>query len=125
METKSIQLLFDIVSNCLPAKWYKIAMYFSYSGNAFIGKFYVDEGKGYKDCYNLGCERQAIKQILRSMEAIVVKERNELPEGNRWSIFTVFIQENGRFNVSYSYDDISETFLDQLSEWEKQYIRQG
>ena len=123
METKSIQPIFDIVSNCLPAKWSKIAMYFSYSGNAFMGKFYVDEGKGYKDCYNLECGRPLIKQALRSMDAILKEERCALPDDKKWSICTIFIQEDGKFNVSYSYDDIGETFIERLGDWEKQYIR--
>ena len=123
MESNNFQTIFNIISDYLPKKWDKVAMYFLCSGNMFISKFYVDMGNGFVDCYNLGYQRPVLGRIFRSLEAVLIKERTELPPKNVWSVFTMLVDSNGKFEADYEYEDVSETFIEHQKKWEEKHIK--
>ena len=122
MEPKNFQEIFNNILGYLPKKWKKVALYFAFSGNMVSHKFYVDCGKGYIDCFQMGYDKAILRQIFFSIEDILINERESLPEGNVWNVFTMFISASGKFDTNYDYTDLSETFIDYQDNWEKNYI---
>ena len=122
MEPKNFQEIFGIVEDHLPNKWEKFALYIAFVGNMSSHKFFVDSGKGYISCFDLGYEKATLREIFMSIEDILIEEREKLPKKKRWSVFTLLVDSNGEFEANYSYDDISDTFTEYQRNWEKKLI---
>lgn len=122
MESQNYQEIFNHISGYLPQKWKRVALYFAFSENMTSHKFYVDTGKGYIDCFQLGYEKTVLRQIFFSIEDILIQERESLPKEKQWTVFTMFISSTGKFDTNYEYEDISETFVEYQKNWEETFI---
>ena len=121
-EQKNFQKIFDYITDYLPKNWEKLALYFAFSGNMSSHKFYVDTGNGYIDCFHMGYDKSILNNIFLSLEDMLIDERNKLPNDKQWSIFTMFVDSKGKFNVDYQYGDISHDFVERHLQWEEKYI---
>lgn len=123
MET-NIQQIHDAIADYLPDSWERYAVYFAISGNMFEFKYYVDEGKGYVDCYALGgYNAVSFYSLAIEMKQILSSERNKLPKREQWSVFTMSVDSTGKFKVEYFYDDISKSYIAYRQEWEAKHVR--
>ena len=124
MEPKKYQEIFSKVYPHLPEKWEKVALYFLFSGNMISHEFYVDSGFGYISCFGLGYNDSTLHSIFNSLEDILTQERAKLPEDKIWSVFTMFVDSSGKFDVNFKYGNMSKNFIKFQEKWEKKYIRQ-
>lgn len=123
MEPKNFQEIYNNLAPYLPNGWKRVALYFAFIGNMTSHKFYVDTGKGYIDCFQLGYKKPTLRQIFDSIEDILILERESLPKEKLWSVFTMFIYAKGKFDSNYAYDDISENFIEYQKSWEQNLLR--
>ncbi len=117
-----INNVYKCVEKYLPKKWKNLALYFLFSGNMVLRKFYVDEGAGFKDCFNMGYDKSTLRQIFYAIEDILYQEREKLSSTKRWNVFSLFVDSEGKFELNLEYDDVSETFIEHQEQWESVYI---
>lgn len=119
----NFQNIYNILEDYLPNKWKKIAIYYSFFGNSAGGKFYINNGKGFIDCFQLGYQQKDIIKSLMQIQNIIDYERSKLPKNKQFTEFEMIVDQTGKFNVNYGYDDISEISLKRQQEWEDKNIK--
>ena len=120
----NVQQIHGAIANHLPDSWERYVIYFAISNNMFEFKYYVDEGKGFVDCYALaGYDDSAFYSLALEIKQMLSFERNKLPKRKQWSVFTMSVASTGKFNVEYFYDNISKTYITYRQEWEAKHVR--
>ena len=122
MSGEILQEVVDLLLNYLPKKWKSFALYSEFVGSMSMTKFYIDSGKGYKDCYQFGYDRQSLIELFFKIEAVLLSERNQLKGKKRWNVFTMFVDSEGNLEFKLDYTDISKTYVNYCIEWEKENI---
>lgn len=117
------QKIYGLISKHLPKNWESVAIYFAIVDNMFDFKYYVNCGNGYVDCFNLKeYDDISYKMLAINLKKTLSLSRDTLPKEKQWSVFTMFVNCSGKFNVDYLYDNISDIFVPYRKEWEKTYI---
>ena len=123
-DPQMFQGVYDLISEHLPEKWDRLAVYYAVDGNMIDFKYYVDEGKGYIDCYSKkDRNREKHRELRFALDEILYDERLRLEPKKRWSVFTMFVYSSGKFETNFSYEDISENTLAYHQKWEKENIK--
>ena len=122
MEEKRYEEIFSKIKDYLPKEWTKTALYFLFSGNMISHEFYVDSGNGFVSCFNMGYDDSTINNIFDSIENILINEREKLPPKKAWSVFTMFIDKSGKFDIKYDYGNMLNKFIKYQKKWEDKYI---
>ncbi len=120
------QKIYNTMVDYVPKQWERLAIFFAIVDNMFEFKYFVDSGEGYVDCFSLKEYKSTPFNILAfKIKKILSSERNNLPKEKQWSVFTMFVQSSGKFQVDYMYDDISENLISYREEWEEKHINKG
>lgn len=121
MNNQIFQSVFDILQESLAEQWDKIVLYVIYLDGSYSMKYYIKEGEKYKDCYSLAyLEESQIEDVFMDIDDILREERNQLSD--KWSVMTAVFDARGKFQVYYDYEDISESMISFIEEWEKKYL---
>ena len=97
-----------------------MAIYYAVVDNIVDFKYYLDEGKGYIDCFNLkDYSKEKFRDLRFAVDDVLLEDRKYLPQDKQWSVFTMFISNTGKFETNFSYDNISEDFYKWHENWEK------
>lgn len=70
----------------------------------------------------MGYDDSTINNIFDSIENILINEREKLPPKKAWSVFTMFIDKSGKFDVKYDYGNMLNKFIKYQKKWEDKYI---
>lgn len=122
-DSEIFQKVYDIISYYLPESWGRLAIYYAVVDNIVDFKYYLDEGKGYVDCFNLkDYSKEKFRDLRFAIDDVLLEDRKHLPQDKQWSVFTMFISSSGKFETNFSYEDISETFHQYHEKWEKENL---
>ena len=117
------QKVYDVISDYLPEEWKRVAIYYAVVDNIVDFKYYLDEGKGYVDCFNLkDYSKEKFRDLRFAIDDVLLEDRKHLQQDKQWSVFTMFISSTGKFETNFSYDNISEDFHKWHENWEKENI---
>lgn len=135
MDNRNYESLFQKIGNCLnaiiPTKWKKIFYnielypdvvsyhYCFYDAN--IGKL-VQHGNIEKE---YGGNRNQRRIMERELINLIKKLNDEYAKNNqeRWTTMTFILQNDGKFNIDYGYEDLYATSeMDRRELWEKKYL---
>ncbi|MGV2804247.1 DUF600 family protein [Clostridium perfringens] len=118
METKKMGEIYGVIANKLndmiPDKWEKIYLYAEVLDDSREVYFYFKSltnkelvyGHDIPKIYNV--DKSIYRQLLRELVSSIVELYNEYKENNEdvWTNLTFFLENTGRFNIKYNYDDI-------------------
>ena len=123
MEGQVIQQVFDLINDFLPAGWKKMAFYAGYTSCSYEMKFFVDKGKGYVDCFKIyDIDGFEIFDLFENIDNVLTQQRKKLKKKDKWTVFTMLVDSNGKFNVYFDYQDISEISIEYFMQWQKKYL---
>lgn len=117
------QLIYDEISDFLPASWEKIVVYLEHGEDSYSYSFYVKNNNEYKKCFDL--ENISEEKLLSSfarIEKVIAKERKK--EKNVWSNMTMIIDKKGALKVDFDYTDLSDGTYQYKKEWKKKYLNE-
>lgn len=121
MDNQIFQKVFDLLQENLIEKWDKIVFRAIYLDGSYNMNYYVKEKGKYKDCYSLkSMEESQIEDIFMDIDVVLRGERDLISD--KWSVMTAVFDMQGKFQVHYSYDDISENIISFIDEWDKEYL---
>ena len=122
-DSQIFQKVYDILLDYLPKSWDRLAIYYAVIDNMVDFKYYVDEGNGYVDCFNLkDYSKEKFRALRFGIDDVLLEDRKKLQQDKQWSVFTMFVSSSGKFETDFSYEDISETFHQFHENWEKENI---
>lgn len=124
MNEQIFQEVFDLVQDFLPQNWTKMVLFAGYTEGSYSIKYYCKtEEKDFMDCFNLGVTSQAnLIKLFINIDKVLSKERESLDDKNRWTIFTMMVDHDGRMRTEFCYDDHSEDMIIYEKEWKKKYL---
>ena len=122
MNVMPFQEIYNTISPTLPEKWKKIVILFSYLGESYIFKYYIQKINGeYIDCYQIpGVSEDDILSILSDLDDIVYPVRKKLRD--KWKTATMIIKSDGSFNCEFDYDTQSDDMIKYIEDWKKKYL---
>ena len=124
MNDKIFQDVFDLVYPVLPQDWEKAALFAEYTEGSFSIKFYCKKNGTYIDCFNMNTiSRADLTQLFWKIHKILSKERASLDDKNRWTVFTMMVEADGKMRADFDYEDHSEDMISFEREWEKKYLQ--
>ena len=116
--------VYNLISEHLPKKWDRLAIYYAVVNNMVDFKYYVDLGKGYVACFNLkDFSKESFRALRSALGDVLLEERKQLQQDKQWSVFSMFVSSSGKFKINFGYDNISETFHQYHENWEKENIK--
>lgn len=104
IQQKMYQDIVDILIPHLTKNWEKIALIDGEFENFYSVKFYLDNGRGYKDCFDLYDKTFLLDDLFIKIHNTIRKVRNCLPSKHKWNYFKMFINNKGKFEVDYEYN---------------------
>lgn len=124
MNEKIFQEVFDLLQDFLPQNWTKTILFAGYTDGSYTMKYYCRTGNGtYTDCFSFGgVSRADLIKLFINIDKILSKERALLDDGNKWSVMTMIVNDEGRMKTEFNYDDHSQDMLGYEKEWKKKYL---
>lgn len=111
---KSIGDLFEL----LPNGWERVVLYSEIDPLHYNIFFYVKYNGSYYQCYNLeklcNTTGDEVDQFAEKWHEIALKHKKK----EEWSAYTVTIENSGKFEVEYAYEDEFD-----LDSWKAQYLQ--
>ena len=124
MNDKIFQEVFDLVYPVLPQDWEKTLLYALYTEGSYSIKFYCKKNGTYIDCFNMNTiPRADLSRLLLAIDKVLFKERVSLDDKNRWTVFTMMVEADGKMRADFDYEDHSEDVISCIREWEKKYLQ--
>ena len=62
-------------------------------------------------------------QLFLAIDKVLSKERVSLDDKNRWTVFTMMVEADGKMRADFDYEDHSEDMISFEREWEKKYLQ--
>lgn len=122
MNDKIYQLIFDEISNFLPANWTKLVMYLEYGEESYLYSFYVKTDGKYVKCYDLDVSKKNICDAFSRIDDEVFKERSKLDKDKRWTNMTMVVDDGGNMKADFDYTDLSNGNYQYKKAWKKKYL---
>ena len=124
MNEKLFQNIFEKIQDVLPHDWKRVMFYAGYTKGSYSMKYYVDNGDGYIDCFNLGnIKKTQLIQLFMSIDKIISCERKSLEENNKWTVLSMFVSSDGMVKTEFDYTDISENIISYENKWKQKYLK--
>ena len=124
MNDKIFQEVFDLVYPVLPQDWEKTALFAEYTEGSFSIKFYCKKNGTYIDCFNMNTiSRSDLTRLFWEIHKILSKERVSLDDKNRWTVFTMMVEADGKMRADFDYEDHSEDMISFEREWGEKYLQ--
>lgn len=126
----------ETINNMIPEEWYEFYFYAQVSDNGGGTYFFyntIDEMKIFKYSlkipYNFEVNRDKFKDYKKSLYELSEELRNSFKDNDQepWYSFTLYLNREGKFKVSYDYTDwfkTSYSFSDQLVIWKHKYLNE-
>lgn len=123
MNNEIFQNVFDELQDVLPDEWNSVIFFAGYTDDSYSMKYYIKDKNGVYDCFNqFGADRAQLINMFVNIDKLLSFERENLEEAQRWTVFTMIVDNQGNMKTYYDYTDISENFIDYEKEWEKKYL---
>ncbi len=125
MNEKIFQDVFDKIQEFLPLNWKKVVFFAGYTNGSYSMKFYVQNNNNeeYVDCYNLPDKsRTKLIKLFMDLDRVLSESRKALGENNKWTVFTMTVNEDGNMKTEFDYGDHSEDLISYEKEWKKKYL---
>ena len=134
MNYEKINELYSKIANninaMIPIKWYKVLYYFEVSGCILYYAYFYENGKNepiqlftIRDKYDIDSNKfLKLRNEITNCAKIL---NNEFAKANqeRWTTLTFTLWSDGKFNVDYGYENLSDTSLMERREiWENKYL---
>ena len=124
MDEKIYQKILDLTIGYVPEDFEKIVFYIAYTDGGYEIKYYVKDNKQYIDCYNIeSVNDDELVDLFDDIDKVISKERKKLDKDNVWSIMTLVISADGKFNAYFSYDDIVDNEVENFKKWKSKYLK--
>ena len=124
MNDKIFQEVFDLVYPVLPQDCEKTALFAEYTEGSFSIKFYCKKNGTYIDCFNMNTIARAdLTRLFWEIHKILSKERVSLDDKNRWTVFTMMVEADGKMRADFDYEDHSEDMISFEREWGEKYLQ--
>lgn len=125
MNEKIFQDVFDMVQDTLPDDWVQMVFFAGYTDGSYSMKFYSKSNGGeYIDCFHMPKTDNAnLIKLFMKIDRILSKARTMPDDTNKWSIFTMIVDSDGKMKTEFDYGDYSENLAAYESEWKKKYLQ--
>lgn len=125
MNEAIFQNTFDKLQDFLPKSWKTVVFYAGYTEGSYSMKFYTDCGDGkYIDCFNQeGINKAQLIKLFMSIDKEFSAERKKLTDENKWTVFTMVIDEQGYMRTYFDYTNIDGNTISYEREWKKKYLK--
>ena len=124
MNTVVFQNTFDLLLDCLPADWNRLIFFSFYTNGSYSMKYYTkNENSEWIDCFSQkDVTRSDLIKLFIKIDNVLSEERNHLTDKERWTVFTMIVDSNGKMTSEFDYTDISDRVIEYEREWEKKYL---
>jgi hypothetical protein len=124
MDHEIFQEVFNLIEVYLPEGWKKVAFFGGYTEGSYSMKFYIQNSDGkYVDCYNIsGVKKSTLIDTFIKIDSVLSKQRAALEQGKKWTVFTMLVDEDGKMNTYYDYDNHSDNMISYEKEWMEKYL---
>lgn len=121
---KMFQEIMNLLEELLPANWKKVIFYAEYGQGSFSFDYYIDDGSGkYIHCFDLdNFSKSFMVKTFINIDKVIKPYRRELDEKERWSNFTMIVDDSGKMETVLDYSDLSESAYEHKKQWKKKYI---
>lgn len=118
------QKIFDEIQDDIPDTWNKIIFLATYTDGSYSMKYYFTDGVKFTDCFSIpGLKMEELLKKFLKIDKILSEDRLKYAMDKRWSVMTMVINSDGKVNVDYEYDDLSETMISYEENWKKRYLQ--
>ena len=122
MDSKVFQAVFDMIVEFIPENWKKIIFTAMYSKGSYSMKFYYHDGDKYMDCFSIpGVQKLSLVKTFMEIDKVLAK--NSGNDKERWTVFTMIVDEAGNMKTEFEYEDHTEDMIRYEQEWQKKYLK--
>ncbi|MFI3227244.1 MAG: DUF600 family protein [Clostridia bacterium] len=124
MNSEIFQKVFDKLQNKIEREWHELIFCAFYFEGSYRMKYYLGNSNNeYIDCFSLDeiSDSVIIKQFM-DIDHILLKERDNLLGDDKWTAFTMIVDNLGAMKVEFAYDDFAENSFEYEREWQKKYL---
>lgn len=124
MNTDIYQNTLDLLLDYLPDGWNNMVFYAAYTDGSYSMKYYTKKrGERWIDCFSQNnVSRSDLIKLFLKINALLSKERNELPKESRWNVLTMAVNSAGQMTTEYDYHNISDRAIEYERDWKTKHL---
>lgn len=123
MENSLFQSVFDLIQDYLPDNWEKMVLFAGYTTGSYSMKFYSKQNEKFVDCFSFdGVTKSDLIKLFMKIDKLLKAERNRLSGKDKWTVFTMSIDNKGAMKTYFDYQDHSEDMIAFEKEWKKKFL---